>query len=417
MRRLLWKEHRECWLYGLALVISSMLIVAIGTSYTFQGRLNEVTGWSVLPVIISAVMGASTLSREKENHSLEGLVSRSISLDKLVLAKALMALSYSIVAAIASMVVFLLACRPEYRQLINLHDLGCGVAVAVGLTSLGWYYGFGLSIYPRVETNLHILLWVSLVAWMIPLFASHNTPITRWESWSTWVLMVTPLLVIVMHRHCGWHSDKTPLQSGFITIMVLSAIITLYAGKYQSFTYRYPAMSRQLRTVSPDGATALYIVSTEQPGREIKHHWQFVDLRDGKLLHRIDDVYKGAAYYKRIQAWVDSKTAIVYSEKNSKPYANVVNLADNQHSIPQVPTLESGEQLAFTPSANGDYVMYADFEYSRPANMLILDVRHAKWMTEPTKVRNCWWQSDRSVGYIDAAGKRRILPLPGGNGQ
>ena len=417
MRRLLWKEHRECWLYGVALAISSMLIVVIGTSYTFQGHINEITGWSILPAIISAVMGASTLSREKENNSLEGMVARSISLNQLVLAKTLLALIYSTVAAFVSMVAFLIACRPEYRQFINLHELGYGVAVAVGFTSLAWYYGFGLSIYPRFETNLHMLLWISLVAWMIPLFASDNTPITRWESWSTWVLMVTPLLVIVLHIHCHWNSDKKPLKFGFITIMVLSGIISLYAGKYQAYSYRYPSMSRQLRTVSPDGVAALYIVTTEQPGREAVHHWQFVDLRNGKLLQRVDDVYKGAAYYESIQAWVDRKTAIIYSEKNSKPYANIIDISKNNNTASQVPTKESGEEIAFTPSPNGDYVIYADFDYSTPANMRILDVRHAKWLTGTIKVRNCWWQSDRSVGYIDTTGKRRILPLPGGKGQ
>lgn len=413
MRRLLWKEHRESWPYGFALSISSVLVVAIGTAYTYQGHNNQMTGWFFLPAIISLVFGAYAMSHEKECKTHDHVTCLPVNSDKRVLAKAAVALIYNTIAALIGLIAFMVICRPEYHPFLSYEELGCGLLKAIGITSLGWYFGFGLSIFHRFETNLHMLFWAAMIAVVLPFTAVHTIHEAWWGLWSTWILLTSPFIMFMLHRHERWRSDSKRLKFGFVTIAILAIVSAQSMGKYQEYLYNRPITEKALISISPYGDIAMFKLTVRaRPEGLSQVYWQFTSPHSGNLPFETQKAYTGMVSYNDTATWADRNTVIVYTTLKNTPYISIISFKNKHHPISRLVS-RGGYYDQTIPSANGDYVIYANFDYKSLAPMRILDVRHAKWLTEPIRVRNCWWQSDRSVGYIDAAGKRRILPLPG----
>ncbi|MHB1460853.1 MAG: ABC transporter permease [Armatimonadota bacterium] len=413
MRRLLWKEHHESWLYGITLSISSILVVAIGTAYTYQGHNNQMTGWFFLPAIISIVFGAYSSSHEKESNTQDYVSCLPIYSDRQVLAKAAVVLIYNTIAALIGLIAFMAICLPEYRPFLSYDELGYGVLKAIGITSLAWYFGFGLSIFHRFETNLHMLFWAVMMAVVLPFSAVHTLHESWWGLWSTWILLTSPFLVYMLHRHEKWRSDSNRLKFGFVAISILAITSAQSMGRYQEYLWNRPITEKALISLSPYGDIALFklTVRTRREGLS-QVYWQFATPHNGNLPLETQKAYTGMVSYNDTATWADRNTVIVYTTLRNVPYISIISFKNKHRPISRL-VPRGGYYYQTIPSDNGDYVIYANFDYKSLAPIRILDVRHAKWLTEPIKVRNCWWQSDRSMGYIDAAGKRRILPLPG----
>ncbi len=420
MKRILWKENRMSWPYGLALSASSVLIVVIGTAYTYIRHIDFITGWFMLPVIISMMFGAFSISHEKEGRTHDFAAYNTVNPDTLVLAKAVLALIYNALAAISSLIVFLIVCRPEYRDLLNPHELVTRLFQAIAINSMAWYFGFGLSIFARFETNLHTLMWGMLVAFLVPTIATYEVVRSWWILWPTWILMITPAAVILLHRQCRWRSDHKLLKPGFVLIVIASVVIAMLFGRHQAYMINHPSSKPKLICVSPDGHVALFLVTVKQSKRSASNtYWQFTDASNGNKLYRCDNANIINGSYNS-KTWIGANTAVIeYFETAYKPCVRVITFQDRYHPIAHtLPSIILGSGSSdIRPSVKGDYIIMKSIGWDSSPFIRVLDVRHAKWLTEPIKVRNCWWQSDRSVGYIDAAGKRRILPLAGGKGQ
>ncbi len=417
MTRLLWKEHRESWPYGLALCICSLFTVLIGTAYTFLGSSYMKSGWSLLPVVISMVYGSVSLSREKENKTLGFVICHSINPDKLVLAKAVVAILYSTVAAVVSLIAYLIMCRPEYRPFLTVHQLGYGLWTAIEITVFSWFFGFGLSIYPRVEHNMHVLLWANLVT-----IVGSRTMAFIWTfMWLPRTQLILPFVVYLLHRHDHWQPKIRQLVIGVIVAVLLSYIALYTELGYQDYKYN-KYNNTLLYSVSPDGNKALYevYVTNSEHGAPAKY-WQIVDINKKSVRYQCLAPDLDSPWGYRPKRWIDNDTVIIsVVQAKHAPSMRIVSMGGELHNrTVDIPNSLDEQNEEIIPSSGGNYVIYSTQarRHDELLPMRILDVRHGKWLTEPIKVSNCWWQSDHSVGYIDDAGKRRILPLPGGKGQ
>ncbi|MHB1460855.1 MAG: ABC transporter permease [Armatimonadota bacterium] len=415
MKRLLWKEHHESWIYGLVLCMSSMLIVAIGTSYTFLGSIDCTTGWALLPAIVSMVFGAYSISREKETRAFEYGASMAVNLDKLMYVKALLALVYSIAAALLGLVVFLIACQPEYRPFVSLHGMEYGLIKAVGLTFLAWCFGFGLSVFGRFETNLHMLLWAFPTALLVVLLpnSAGKTPIAFYPIWGA--LLATPILMLLLHRYCRWDSRSRLLKTGFALISVIWVVFIFSIGHLPNFRRDDMLDRAEIADISPDGAKVVYMVPISRPGQTApEYNWHLVSSNPNRHPSLDQEIHAKHVFQYPV-TWFDEKTLICDRTQNGKDVIEIITLSEKHQPVSQLVS-DSKIKDIYMISRSKEYAIYGSGLYRDIDPIRILDVRHAKWLTESIRVRNCWWQSDRSMGYIDAAGKRRILVLAGGKG-
>ena len=431
MKRLLWKEHRESWPYGIAMVVSSVLVVMLGTAYTFQGEFDSMPPWCVLPAIVAMIFGASMMTRAKNNGARIVMDSLNVNMNTQMLIKVILAFTYFAVATAVSLMAYIIICRPEYRPFMTVHILGTGYLKAIGITTLAWYIGFGLSVFSSLHANLHLLLWALLALFLIPPSVSEMSRGTYswWGSWTTWVMLCIPCAVLLLNMHVNWRSEREDFKIGLGFIMVAAVIIIYGASSLQRPIVAQKARHKTLCSISLDGNIALYKVTTENTTNQtIRHSWHFINTETTKPIITYSDAYE---YYDRFpmqgSIWISSSKVMVTMQHDEQLVFRIIDFSDMQHpTYKELPVGSVKYTICLSKTADAaimvaalntvlstDFHTLPDTSDSDIKSIRVLDVRHAKWLTAPIKVRNCWWQSDRSVGYIDTAGKRRILPLPG----
>lgn len=145
MISLIWKEAREKLLWAVALSLISMYF-SWARGYTFYGAPGmQMLGWSLGPVLMAFIMGASGYTSELTDRRAIFLLTRPVTWKGVLASKLIVNAGVILIAAVLAAAAYRLTCPPAYAAISSIPRLAEGVLYAVLFTGAAFLLGFACS--------------------------------------------------------------------------------------------------------------------------------------------------------------------------------------------------------------------------------------------------------------------------------
>ncbi|MCL5105272.1 MAG: hypothetical protein M1133_14335 [Armatimonadetes bacterium] len=417
MKVLLWKEFREKRVWGLLWALSIVLV--LGLTVNFCGEGDIFTGWLLLPILLSLVVGAGAYSTEFKDNRVDFLYSQPIGWTKLLLAKAFFGLAVTLGSTVLAAIVFRVVC-PDYYA-----GFATPAALAESIRPIVWWlwtlYLSGLFfsvVLPGVTGSLIVLIVCLLPLIALEWVGDNYVPASARDMFrvgTEYIILVGSAIGALMLLRFGL---SLPLKSrviryGLVMLLASVAVPALFLiVPKDAFVSAICKKGYDWSNVSPRGNYALVhytwrwspntgLVSSSFNLRE--GHY-LVRLSDGKATPVGLDLPRDAQYF-----WADRNTVYFYSP--SAPGIQILRMTSSDKLITQTVKI-AGNQPRVLPSPDGRLALIASQDTSSKTALEFVNIKAARKMDEVLREVNAyWWNANRQVGYQDGDGKRHMLNL------
>lgn len=417
MRRLLWKELREKWLWLLLLVASTSGLILCHDAYFFLGK--SWSGWGLLSVLAALGLGTSAYSTELAGGAADFIRSRPVSWKKMLLAKVILGFAFLIFTALLATLVFRVTCPPQYLRFADLSHLLTGFGIAMAFLGCAYIAGFVCSVVlpgPLGGMLLVAAIPTSYFLWQYCLQQAHAQPRAYW---SGYLIVIGALVASVLISRFGLTLPTARKVTRYLSVIAVFVLIGLpldYCVKSDplfSGTYTY-------WNISEDGKYAA--LEQQHHGlnnRDYVRHSYFVRLSDGTKAPTVwpDDSLAPSYWHRGTLAVVYGKDGVQGAESDRVENHNTLwmgrmDASGRLHHI-MYPLNRYGEfNFAIVPSPSGRLIMVAaamDKDWNQRLTFAVMDSMRPIGGVVEGAVRDYWWQSETEVGYTDRKGKRHFL--------
>lgn len=418
MRRLLWKELREKWVWLLALTASSSGLVILHDPYTFLG--GPRTPWIVLSALSALGLGASAYSTELAGGAADFARSRPISWKKMLLAKFAVGLAFVVIAAILATIVFRLNCPAQYIRFVGPSELARGCGVAVLLTGSLYIAGFACStVLPGAIGGMLVGIGVVLSCFL-EMYIWDRYRAAPSAYWSMYLRVVGAMLATVLIARFGLTLPASRRLFRYASIVAVFAIVGVPLNYHLKADPFAPGGSSSIWDLSPNGKYAALEQTTGSPGSAGYRYASFlVRVSDGK---RANASWPQEAVGRSSDwsYWHEDTFVAISSHANAPTSApTYLWMGRMDHSgrlrSASVPvTRHKDYNVEIVPSPSGRRVMVAATVDERWTNGLTFaDLDTLQELAPKVKggVNGYWWQSETEVGYTDKDGNRHSIRL------
>jgi ABC-type transport system involved in multi-copper enzyme maturation permease subunit len=402
MRRLLWKELRERWIWLVPLSATTAGIVAIGDPYFFRAGFD--TQWSFLSVLTALIFGTTAYSSELAAGVADFSRSRPTSWWKLLLAKIIIAAAILLVTAVLAAIVFRLACPAQYVQFAGFAELARGVGRALLVMGIPCLLGFVCSTVLPGGFAL-LVYFIVVVSCLLEVLVYNVFDLHIKSVFSFFFRFAGAAVATVLIARFGLTLAGTQRLTRFLAIVGVSALIGVPLNltvKFDPFPGKRAVNSY---SISADGRYAA--VETIRPATG--YHSYLVRLSDGK---RAPTSWGSGVVDGPSAVWHKDAFAAITGDGRLSTFRMLSSGRLRCEDI----SLGSGCGTALTQSPGGRFVIVVTDSRQRPGSgLLFADLERLRLLAPRIEsgVTDYWWQSDKEVIYIDARGQRHAIHLEG----
>jgi hypothetical protein len=440
MRRLLWKEFRERWGWGLLWVLMILGASHFGQLIPFWGegdtsnvliwRLNGLwrVFWNFVFWLMPVVVGYTVWLQEAKHAKAAYPSAPPVAWHYLFLAKLLFGGVIMVGALLLAALVFRLTCHEVYRPFATPMHLLTGAWPFAWKMGLIYFALLSHAAPDLVIRERHRLSAISarlfsavagLGGIMLTMhFGIHSvlpfpvpTPLSLAAHWSVPLALVLFGLLAVMHQGISLTGrERSVLASiSLLCLAVYGTILFLLAPQMQQ--NRWTAVQYR---VSPDGAFLAMEYEQTLNAQERKtqrsdrtRYSELLIMRRTDLspIMRIHGTAKGEISYF---SWMSDQSLIVHRLNQADEFVNVINRSahplpdarygfsspDHRLLVVMRSAVQEGKELLFLDAVSGQIVQRA--------------------VTLPHEVRTLWWQSHDTIGYMGKDDTRHFIRVPGG---
>lgn len=145
MKRLLWKEFREQWVWGIILAVSLVVLGALAHAQRFAGMSFSIIGLMVYVPIISVIVGAGAYSSELTGNRADFVYTRPIPWHRLLLAKVLFGVITVISSAMISSIIIRFTTPAPYLPFATPMNLLSGAIPLMVVALIAYFVGLCFS--------------------------------------------------------------------------------------------------------------------------------------------------------------------------------------------------------------------------------------------------------------------------------
>lgn len=288
MVSLLWKEARERLLWAVALILIS--VYATWTrGYTFYGTpCPETVNWSMGPILIAFLMGASSYTSELTGRRAAFLLTRPVTLAGLLFTKLIISAVVLSVAALVAALSYRIACPAAYDACVAAPGLAVAIRSAMLLTGVAYLVGLSCSSVVAGAAESAVFVVVQGIV-LIYAFRVAGAGSERWWWQIMQILWPVPLAVagLVIARFSLTLPARERLRRyavvTFACVVLLCGVVYLIPDSLVDEVISSRLSQERIDwSISPDGLYAL--------GRDMKNlYW--LDIHRDKVTH-LENVYQ-----------------------------------------------------------------------------------------------------------------------------
>jgi|GEM_PF-2111886 len=424
MRRLLWKEWQERRLWIALWVATGAALTALGKG---QGVCNIAwmdSNWGMLIPLAALLAGLGGFGSELHRGRAAFLYSRAVTWKQILGAKLLLGLAAIIVSVIASAAAGRLLLPAEYHQLITPHSLLSGALVMAGFTAGAYLLGLAFStVLPGVAGGLLVAVgWMAFIS-LLPL-SGIKEPV-----FSIILTLLAPLAAGLLIARFG----VTLHAMARLRRFALVALAGLAAGVLLDFT---PYAAELYKKLNAPGNTPaeerFYNVNFSPDARYASAERLFgnttipclVRLSDGWFSFTDED-FSGESYWLANNLLLTNKRGFTSEGKSARPELLLRQWHGDElqtYKIDHSGNL-SNEYTALSPDSR--YLLLWGYDELK---LIDLATGQARTLAQADRIklrilsrrnpgkqygfRQCWWQSNDEIGYLDPyTGERVLAPL------
>lgn len=308
MASLLWKEARERLLWAIALVLIS-IHATLTRGYTFYGVPGpESVGWSMGPIFIALLMGASGYASELTSRRAIFLMTRPVTWWSVLASKLVVSAAVLLAAAVTAAVTYRLACPAASATCVTASGLAHGALYAMVLTGVAYLVGLSCSsvVSGVAESAALAIIQGAVLIYLADLIGAWSE---KWWRQVMQLLWPVPLLSagILIARFGLTLSAHERLRryaiTAFTALVLFAGIVYLVPDSFiDGFVRGRLSQERVNWSISPDGRYAL--------GRDMRMlYW--LDIRRDKLttLENVYQDYSGMRVALEDVGWMAPHTA------------------------------------------------------------------------------------------------------------
>lgn len=399
MLRLIRKELVEKRIWAILTLISSVLVLLIGTGYTFVGNLGAFSIWVILPMLASLYLGMMTFNTEL-NSAADFLYTKPISWWKILAAKLVAGLAVIIISAVLSAGIYAVIRPDQYTQFTTPVSLLTGIGWAVLLTGLSYLLGVSVSVL--LPGNFGGIIAIAAIV-------VYGTPYSIFWNWVSgdyitigYFVFALPIGVLAALIFTARFGITLPLSTRVFryTVVVFGMLTTAVVVNafIPSLSFNPIEYSTKTISISPDANCAFLRERFFVPGNASNDYSKshLLRLSDGKAA-AVDNTMRMAYWTPSGKVILGDKKGLIIAEMTADGKINKRLLPlpyPTAYSILQSPD----RKLALVPTREN--VLY------------IVDVENIRRLDVSVKdFKEYWWQSNSEFGYIDQADKRHIIKI------
>lgn len=424
MRRLLWKELRERSGWLALWIVVSVVVTATAGRHILTGMSGS-SLWALAPPLFGLLAGLGAYGSELQGERAAFVYSRGVSWKLLLLAKLLPGLAAMLLATGISLAAAGLAAPSIYHPFFTLHDMLQGAGIFALINGVAFLAGFAFSIVLPGLTGAIVafLGYAGLVA----VFA--NVSDTTRPLIVILATCIAPAAAAILTARFGLTLGLRDRLRRFVLIVVSILLISLldFAPPIQRLAGRiFAATPYTVTQVSPDGRLA-YINANSSAKRQYVIH-----LASGKqfpvpdIFYRSDttgDPHRGNSrgpYWINESCllytlfahdghdgsdnffWWDGRTMrltrLVLQDDRARQIEEYYPSPDGRHLL-----LRRRESLTIFTLRTGARQEIALTRAETPRK------HSGSRQREGFVLRECWWQANDLIGYVDPFTRQRVL--------
>jgi len=417
MRRLLWKEWKERWLWIALWIVTGAVTTALGKGqFTCGEQWQTTSSWMFVIPLTAMLAGLGGYGSELHGGRATFLYSRPVTWKQLLAAKLLLGFVAVIGSGIVSALAGCLLLPEEYHSLITPHSLAVGALIMAGFTAGAYLLGLAFStVLPGVAGGLLVLVgWMAVVTTVAGL--SIYKPV-----FSLILFIFSPLIAgfILIRFGITLHSAAR-LRRFILTILTIAALgfildrtplATMLVNKINSWGSKVAQELFRDNNFSPD---ARYVYLNRYVGDELVPC--LVRLSDGRFSFLDSSISVGwlangdsLAAYSGIDTKYPRELHVLQwhgQELRTLRIKNSGYLGLKYHALsPDGRRLLVGGEtvLQFCDLTTGETHVVAKVDRAKLRRMVRRDKGRLNGLFW------CWWQSTNEVGYLDPFTKKRVL--------
>lgn len=416
MLSLIWKEFRERLPWAVALCMISAYS-ACTRGYTFYGSPDAKTlSWSIGPILIAFLMGASAYSSELTDRRSLFIITRPINWLELLISKLICNAGALLAASVIAAIAYRVTCPAAYISVATTARLVSGIGYAFTITGAIFLIGFGCSSVVSGAAEAAVFAAAQGAA----LLYIFSFGLTRYNVWwwqvmlALWPLPMVAAGVIVARSSLAL---PTPVRlrkygiAGAVGLVILGGLVFLTPDALISKIVRTRTSDENITwSISPDGNYAL--------GRDARRiYW--LDIRNDRLtrLEAIYDDYSATRVTLEDISWVAPHTAYRIGYLPNTWFIRTYSGPSHNDiaSTPLSPVKGYPSELQRSPSGR-----YAAISLSTamdsPLKVIFVDVITGRKLPlsiiRPAGSRT-WWRSDDIFCFDDKNEVVHRISLPG----
>lgn len=394
MKKLLWKELREKWIWLTPLSASVIVPILFGDRYYFLGDVQ--TPWQMLSFCTALVFGASAYSSELAGGTADFVYSRPVSWKKLLAAKLIVSVEILLMTTIMAACIYRSVCPEQYIRFAGLSHMAKGVGIATLSMGAGYLLGFLCSVVlPGMFGGLLVLI-VVLISGALEFMIYDQLKVNPASLWSIYFRFIGSAVATLLIARFGLTlptNRRVMKYFGIVFVFVLISMPLNFILKYDPFGDNGPS---RIYRMSDNGQ---YVVMENIEDGSKLPPFYLVRIKDGKKL-----CISSISYMSRT-AWYNGNLAtIARTDLRAGKSENILwmgcmdesghlrhtNLLLGRSTRSDIIPSSSGKHIMLNVhSCDGHRLIFADLENLRPLSTTI------------SGVKKYWWQTDTEVGYLD----------------
>ena len=419
LTRLLWKEARERRLQAALLMGYILILLFIGTDYTYSGGPDSFYPFLLYMIIPAIGLGASAFQSEVGRQNADFLYTKPVRWSIILLSKALVMFGMIVAVSVLGAIAFKLILPAEYQPFVQHKWIGVGIIFSILLLGIPCLIGMGVSLgLPGTRGGvLTLALVAAIAAGQVILYQSLE--IRTKGNWSTFGWIFGPLVPFVILSRFGVtlstearfkrYAIAVPLIVLFLIPLDFNASFLRWMQNNQTLQCWFAPENHPLRDcwLSPDLKYALRINYRRTPVGQIKMAKlpgdQFKPVSSLNASDQ-DDLAQGMVDVPSYVFWTPSGKAYWQSRHGIR----VVWMGSNGRPTSKYIDLDTRDQQPLLPSPTGRYCILGPIA----ANLVnvIVDVENLK-AVHAKVFGQAWWQSDNTIGYRTLDNQLHTLKL------
>lgn len=418
MISLIWKEAREKLLWATALCLISMFS-AWTCGYTFYGApWPEMLSWSLGPILMAFLMGASGFASELTSRRAVFLLTRPVTWRSILISKIIIGACAILAASVLAAIAYRLTCPPSYTGLVTTSGLAEGIWLAVIFTGFSFLTGFASSsVFAGTTESAAFAIVQGTV--LICVFSILGARSIGWSQQIMQVLWPIPLLVAgvaVVKSGVALSAGERVRRYGvtaFAGIVVLAVAANITPRSLiddfisDKVNYEYIDWS-----ISPDGLYAL--------GRDMRNIYR-LDVRHDKCtkLEYVFEDYSAHRVISEAVSWMSPHIAYRIACGKDTWFIRTYYLENNGVKNYDIPmgklTDRDGYPTEIVPSPDGrTAAVLLSVGMDKPRTIVFVDIaerRRLKREATTAAGTPMWWNPSSEFRYIDARGNANMIEL------